>query len=362
MQVIRDNNGKVTKVIITEKEYDETHKDFKGKHDGQRTWIAPFDVSEITMQLTEGRDLEIIDDPNEKKLWCHYIGSYGNKPVRRRLWLTKLNKLIPAIGDNEHCETPLWFEEVDGRYLLYAQLGDDVAVLVIGYEIYSRMLEMMNTSDADFDAQLQEHIKNIVEDKMVVRTKERIAECCESTKQYFEGQKKYRDDELAKVHALQDYTNVLLGGGWIAATTLCAYEEVGSSYLPVLQELRRLAMEKREQQYREYKERERQREEEEKRKEAEAEAKEQQRLTEEAKKFKDGMSIAGCDVVDLCRRYGIKVHLRTVHNLQQVISSINGKNGSCTYLRGHGRKPVLDGCYITAEKLYDYLQTNKINQ
>ena len=359
MQVIRNDKGEVTKVIITEKEYAETHKDFKGKHDGKRTWIAPFDVSEITMQLTDGINLEIIDDPNEKKFWCHYFGSNGNKPVRRRVWLTKLNKLIPAIGDNELCETPLWYENVDDVVYIYAQLGDEVAVLT-DCELYERQLKLMNTTDADFDAQLQVRIKNVIEDKTIVRTQERIDKSCEHLKEYFENEKKYRNEQLVNVRMMQNYTKVLLDGAWVSACAINAYEEVNSPYLPVLKELRRLAMEKREQQYREYKERERQREEEEKRKEAEEEAKEQQRLTEEAKKFKEGQAIAGEDVVELCRRYGINVHLRTVHNLQQVVSEINGKDNTCRYWKQGKRAPVLDGCYKTATELYEYLQTHEV--
>lgn len=360
MQVIRNDKGEVTKVIITEKEYAETHKDFKGKHDGKRTWIAPFDVSEMTMQLTEGKDLEIVDDTDEKKFQCHYIGCDGNKPVRHNLWLTRLNKLIPAIGDNEHCETPLWYETTDDGILLYAQLSDTVAVLTIGYcEIYKRQIELMTTTDAGFDAQCQERIKALSED-VVKRTPEKIAQCRENIKRYYESEKDNREQELNKVRMMQNYTKVLLDGAWIAAAAICAYEEVNSPYLPVLKEMRRLAMEKREQQHREYLEREHQRQEEEKRKEAEEEAKEQQRLTEEAKKFKAGKAIAGEDVVELCRRYGINVHLRTVHNLQQVVSEINGKDNTCRYWKEGKRAPVLDGCYKTATELYDYLQQHEV--
>lgn len=360
MEVIRDNEGKVTKVIITEKEYAETHKDFKGKHDGKRTWIAPFDVSEMTMQLTEGKDLEIVDDPDEKKFQCYYIGCDGNKPVRHNLWLTRLNKLIPAIGDNKHCETPLWYETTDDGILLYAQLSDTVAVLAIGYcEIYKRQIELMTTTDAGFDAQCQEHIKELSED-LVERTPEKMAQCRENIKRYYEEEKDNREYELSKVRMMQNYTKVLLDGAWITAPAIRAYEEIGSPYLPVLQEMRRLAMEKRKQQHEQYLEERKQREAEEKRKAAEAEAKEQQRLTGEAEKFKNGEAIAGEDVVELCRRYGIKVHLRTVHNLQQVIVNINGKTQQCQYYKVNGRKPVLDGCYKTARELYEYLQTHEV--
>ena len=74
-------------------------------------------------------------------------------------------------------------------------------------------------------------------------------------------------------------------------------------------------------------------------------------------KFRSGESISGEDVVELCRMCGIAIHLRTIHNLQQVIVNINGK-GSCQYYRQPKgkRKPQLDGCYETAGKLYEHLQ------
>ena len=118
-----------------------------------------------------------------------------------------------------------------------------------------------------------------------------------------------------------------------------------------------MGLEQREEEDRQRKEEARKQAEEEARKKAEADRQEQERLTQEAEKFKNGESIDGCDVVDLCRRYGIAIHLRTVHNLQQVIAEINGK-GSCQYYRTRGkRRPQLDGCYKTATELYNYLQT-----
>lgn len=152
---------------------------------------------------------------------------------------------------------------------------------------------------------------------------------------------------------------MLINGAWIANATIRAYEEALSPYLPVLQELRRQALEVREAEIRKEREERRRKDEEEARKKAEAEAKEQERLTQEAEKFKQGESISGSDVVDLCRRHGIAIHLRTVHNLQQVIANINGKNSTCQYYRQRGKRiPTLDGCYKTARQLYDYLQAH----
>jgi hypothetical protein len=162
------------------------------------------------------------------------------------------------------------------------------------------------------------------------------------------------------LRALQDYDNCLLSAPHVPAATIKAYEEIYSPILPVLQEIRRLSLERRDEQRRQEAEEKRKREEELRKREAEDAAKEQERLTQEAEKFKNGEAIAGSDVVDLCRRYGIAIHLRTVHNLQQVIYVINGKDETCQYYRQPKgkRRPQLDGCYKTAGELYQYLQTH----
>ena len=167
-----------------------------------------------------------------------------------------------------------------------------------------------------------------------------------------------REQRMDRIKALLDYDNYLLAGGtWITASTIKAYEEVKSPILSGLKEIRAIALERREEEDRQERERIRKEREEEERKKSEEEARERERLTQEAEKFKNGESISGSDVVDLCRRHNIAIHLRTVHNLQQVIAVINGKNGTCQYYRTKGRRrPQLDGCYKTAEELYNYLQ------
>ena len=158
---------------------------------------------------------------------------------------------------------------------------------------------------------------------------------------------------------MQDYTTYLLTSAkWITKSELRAYEEAQSPFLSTLQSMRKQFEAQREEENRQRREEERKRAEEEAKRKAEEERKEQERLTQEAEKFKNGEHISGSDVVDLCRRYGIKVHLRTVHNLQQVIYDIN-HDGYCRYYRTRSkRKPVLDGCYKTAEELYEYLKNH----
>lgn len=300
-----------------------------------------------------------------KKFWCHYIGSDGNTPKRRNIELTDISELLPNVS-NEGVKTPLWFEreEEDSgyriytHYHLYVQLSDKVATMVDS--ISDQLVERMVKTDEDIKAQGEKWMKDFLERNPNASEEYRNREA-KWNEESMEGAKKDRDNLLQRLALFLDYDTVLLSGdAWIMASVIKAYEEVQSPYLPVIQELRRQAMAERERREQERKEERRKAAEEEARKKAEAEQKEQERLTQEAEKFKNGEAIAGSDVVDLCRRYGISVHLRTVHNLQQVIYTINGKDETCQYYRQPKgkRRPQLDGCYKTAGELYQYLQTH----
>lgn len=296
-----------------------------------------------------------------KKFWCHYIGNDGNTPKRRSIELTNLSELLPNIG-NEKAKTPLWYEREEHdegyrtyvQYFLYAQLSDKVAAMIT--VVSASLLERMQPTDKEIEADgqkswqkfLAEH-PNASED---YKAKER-----KWNEENMEGRKKDRDNLLARLTLAMDYDNYLLSvSSWVKCSDIRAYEEAGSPILSGLKELRAMGLEQREEEARKRKEEAEKAREEEARKKAEADRKEQERLTQEAEKFKAGGSISGSDVVELCRRHNISVHLRTVHNLQQVIANINGK-GSCQYYRTRGkRRPQLDGCYKTATELYNYLQ------
>lgn len=294
-----------------------------------------------------------------RKFWCHYIGNDGNTPKRRSIELKNLADLIPAIGDNENCETPLWYNEYDEKHIeTFAQLSDNVAVstLVMGI-ISNDDIQFMRMTDGDIMAEAQRRLKEHLEFHT-----EYTAEQVERKRKFFttewvENSKGNRDRAIASVVRCKDYTGMLLNGSWVSGATLRAYQEAGSGVWPVLEHLRKQALAERERKEQERRDAAKRHAEEEARRKAEAEAREQERLTQEAEKFKAGESISGEDVVELCRRYGIAIHLRTVHNLQQVIANINGKDGTCQYYRQRGkRRPQLDGCYKTAEELYKYLQ------
>lgn len=292
--------------------------------------------------------------PRTKKFWCHYMGNDGNTPKRRSIELTSLGSLIPYVGDTQHFITPLWYEEVDDYYHVYAQVSDKVADEILNGCFWKTVIKDSKRTNEEIDAYWKARLED-PEDWIEEKFAESYA------KKHKEERDRTRKRVLDIVHRLKDYDSYLLtSASWITKSTIRAYEEIHSPILSTLQALRRAFVAQREEEERKREEERRKRCEEEERKEAEKKAKEYERITDAAQKFKAGESISGCDVVELCRRYGIGVHLRTVHNLQCVIVSINGKDGTCRYYRGKGRKPVLDGCYLAASKLYDYLRKNEI--
>lgn len=298
----------------------------------------------------------------KKKFWCHYIGNDGNTPKRRSIELTNLADLVPVIGDNEHCATSLWYETEDsyGRnmYYLYAQLSDNVATF-LRKTINDNYVEMMLATDEEIEHKHHEWYEQKYSNPNLLDYCKHPEEDKEYVEQRIKEDKEYRKRCLSEIARLQDYTTYLLTSAkWITKSELRAYEEAQSPFISTLKAMRKQFEAQREEENRQRREEERKRAEEEAKRKAEEECKEQERLTQEAEKFKNGEHISGSDVVDLCRRYGIKVHLRTVHNLQQVIYDIN-HDGYCRYYRTRSkRKPVLDGCYKTAEELYEYLKNH----
>lgn len=291
--------------------------------------------------------------PRTKKFWCHYVGRDGNTPKRRNIELTDLGSLFSFVGDTQHCATPLWYEKGEDYYCLYAQLNDKVAIRILGGCFSVRVCEEANRTDEEIDAYWRARLED-PDDWIWEKDVERFAK---SDKERRSERKAMFEDAI---ECLKDYDAYLLtSASWIPNYCLCAYEEANSPILSTLQALRKAFVAKREEKNRKREEERRKQREESERKKAEEKAKEYDRLTQEAEKFKAGGRISGYDVNELCRRYGIQVHLRTVHNLQQVITEINGK-GECFYRKAKGRWPVLDGCYSAAHKLYDFLQTNKI--
>lgn len=298
-----------------------------------------------------------------KKFWCHYVGSDGNTPKRRNIELTPIGELVPGLQSVG--TTPLWYERDEEQsysrtyvyYYLYAQLSDKVAVTV-QYRISEQDLELLHQTDEDIEQRATNLWTKDIERCTTDEARKRMTE---NKRTWKENTIANRDRYFERLKMLCSFDDMLLTGDhWISNACLRAFTEAESPYQPVFQELRRQAMAERERREQERKEERRKAAEEEARKKAEAEQKEQERLTREAEKFKQGEAIAGSDVVDLCRRYAISVHLRTVHNLQQVIYVINGKTGTCQYYRQSKgkRRPQLDGCYKTAGELYQYLQTH----
>lgn len=217
-----------------------------------------------------------------KKFWCHYVGNDGNTPKRRSIELTNLADKLPAIGDNVNCATPIWYDydEHYKIYEIYVQLSETVAVsTLIAGVINGGMMDFMLKTDADFEAERDEHIKSIMANTWDSSfTPEKKAASCEARKRRCEDSKRSRDRYIAKVMQYKDYTDMLLNGSWIANATVRAYEEAQSPYLPAIQELRRQNMVKRDAEIKADAERRRKAAEEEARKKAEAQSKDDAKI------------------------------------------------------------------------------------
>lgn len=298
-----------------------------------------------------------------KKFWCHYIGN-DDKPKRRSIELIEIAEIIPAVNDkltsvwlNRMEETYRYSDRVDVYYEIYHQISENVAVLDNKcHHISADHVNALNETDG----QIRERRSAWFRDCWVPLHRNESEEVKDSawkkTEEKIQNDIKYRDDSLQRLLSISGYTEFLLSEArWVNMADLAAYKEARPDIYPLMAEKRKECEKARHQLELQRKEEARKRMEEEDLKRKEEEAAEAKRLSEEEEKFKNGASISGEDVVTLCRKHGIQIHLRTVHNLQQVICVINGK-GECQFYRQRGKRtPVLDGCYKTATELYNYL-------
>ena len=182
-----------------------------------------------------------------RKFWCHYIGNDGNTPKRRNIELKNLGDLIPAIGDNVNCATPLWYDEYDDKHIeTYAQLSDTVAVSIITGIIRNDDIQFMQMTDGDIMAEAQRRLKEHLEYHAEYTTEQVERERKFFTTEWVENSKGSRDRAIAKVVHYKDYTGMLLDGSWISGATLRAYQEANSGVWPVLEHLRKQALAERE--------------------------------------------------------------------------------------------------------------------
>lgn len=293
-----------------------------------------------------------------KKFWCHYIGNDGKTPKRRSIELTRFDDIIPF--ENTNVQTPIWCEIEDDeydkgthQYPLYVQISDKVALYINAIVDDVHNIGPAKKTDKEI-SELVEYLYN----KWTTpdMSEERKAKEREFAENRGREEMARKERFFTSCEYYSNYTEYLTTmATWVKLSDIRAYEEAQHPALPKLIELREQFMAERKARDEERKrqaEEARLAEEEKARQEAIAEEK---RLDAVETRFKDGKDISGSDVVDLCKRHGIEIHLRTIHNLREVIAEINGKR-ECTYYRQRGkRKPSLTGCYDVAEKLYNKL-------
>lgn len=293
----------------------------------------------------------------KQKFWCHYLGTDGNTPKRRSIELTYLD-IIPEF-DNSKSPTPLWYvkhgpdEYNRTLYDIYIQISNSVAVYNGLFSDY--YIEKMCESDEQISERHEQWFK-----KYLVSHPDLSEELKAQEKKYMLQRK--TEDMISKrnymdnLKAISDYTYHLLNNAkWVKINEIRAYEEALSPITQQLIDRRNFLIEKRKQEDEEKRKREEAKVLEQKRKEEEARVEEEKRLDKEEGEFRNGKEITAYDLINLCKRHGININPRTHHTVKTHILTITGM-GTCQYRYQRGKKkPVLDGCYALAERLFKYL-------
>lgn len=134
-------------------------------------------------------------------------------------------------------------------------------------------------------------------------------------------------------NTLQDAAN----GHHVSLLSIRVFEELGLDTAPLLQ-AREAYLKKQEQRRLEQKEKE-----EEKRRQEEV--KRQQELDKEKQKFLDGEYIPATVFLEIIKRDGFKIHIRTKGTFNRHVSALN-KSGSIRYYKQRGcRTPDFSGCH-----------------
>lgn len=281
----------------------------------------------------------------KKKFWCHYIGS-DDKPKRRSIELELLE--IPNSDIKVWCEKDEEnnsYGNVNTIYFAYCVVGGNIAVSA-RQAIYQQNLDFLKETEESTRSWAEQRFKD--GDKWW--TEEHIQQRLKSDRERREHYLEALQDTNAYIDWLLDKAS----NPWVQLCVIRACEEAHHPRLQELIALRKKCLELREHREKEAairREQVRKEEEERKRQEAEAEAK---RLSEEETKFKNGEMIDGWDIVEIARKYKLNIHLRTIHNLQQHVSKMNGK-GEGYVSKPRGKRIVFDGCFKAAKDLYKFL-------
>lgn len=247
----------------------------------------------------------------EKRKFRAYYLSRGDKPVSRVIGLEKLSHpILTDAGVNAWLER-CWDGYNDRYGLVYIQLSDDICYLANASSCFDFMLDV-------FDGKT-----------------EGLAET-------------HKNGTMAFLQRIASKPEAQLRGEYYPNMAVIeAYKAAGDHETArKLAEYRNAFIAEREAEDKRRREEEAERERLAKEKEAQELA---QQIANEEKSLREKGWISGWGVVQLCDREGIAIHLRTRHNLLEVVSDINSHTA---YIHNTGkRKPKLDGCFKTFHEL-----------
>lgn len=295
----------------------------------------------------------------KQKFWCHYLGKNGNTPKRRKIELAYFD--IAPDFDNSKSVTPLWYfkNEPDNygyvRYDVYAQISNDVAVSVFSCNKFAidAVCETDEQISERHDKWLEKFLSERPDMSEALKDKEREYRLGCKREDYLS-----KRNHIARLVKVSNFTHYLLNdSNWVPIHAINAYEEIKFFNIRQLMDRRNELLRQRELESEERRKREEAKELGRKRKEEEARVREEKRLDDEEERFKNGKEITSHDLIALCKRHNISINPRTHHTVETFVSTITGK-GECSYYRQKGKKkPVLDGCYALAERLFNHLNT-----
>lgn len=277
-----------------------------------------YDNTAATCKNENGKETcNLIATGEKRKFRCHYINSSDNA-VSRVLELERISH--PALAE---AGVKAWMERdtdcYNQRYgFLYIQLTDSICYRPNCTGCFANILDYMDGTEHNYSDEYREAVKSETERFLkhvaAIPAAQRMGDC-------------YPNMAVIAAHRA--------AGMYSEADILTAHRN------------RIRAEQEAEEQHR----KEAAAEAERKRKEEET-AETARQVAEEEESLRTKGRITGWGVVQLCDREGIAIHLRTRHNLLEVVNYFYNNGDSACYKQMQGRrKPSLEGCFNTLDML-----------
>lgn len=250
----------------------------------------------------------------KKKFRCFYINN-DDKPVSRVLELEKLSHpILTEAGVNAWIQRGIDSYNTNYAYI-YIQLTDEICYRNGSSYCNSRLLEFFDGNlDGWNDDRIEEYHKGTAQafTRLASMPEAQLNGTCYPNMAVIEAYRAAGEEETAQI--LAKHRNAIIA----------EREEEDKRRRAEEAERERLAKEK-------------------------AARELAQQIADEEESLRTKGVISGWGVVQLCDREGIKIHLRTRHNLLEVVTTF--EKSSVNYIKQGKRLPSLDGCFKTFHEL-----------